>query len=94
MLRTYELVIAVSTAKPMDEKAVKEQIKKQAGEDVTMASVTDFGKRTLAYPIQKQKEAQYWLVTFSSTGTGITTLTKKLQQDENILRFLVVKQDA
>lgn len=86
--------MAVSTAKPMDEKNVKEQIKKQAaGADVTMESVKEFGKRTLAYPIRKQKDAQYWLITFTGEGKGITTLSKKLRSDENILRFLLLKED-
>lgn len=86
--------MAVSTAKPMDEKNVKEQIKKQAaGVDLTIGSVKEFGKRTLAYPIRKQKDAQYWLITFTMAGAGITTLTKKLRADETILRFLVVKKD-
>lgn len=86
-------MMVVSMSKPLDEKIVKEQIKKLSGEDSTVASVADFGKRQLAYPIRKQKDGQYWLVTFTSSGAGIVALSKKLQQDENVLRFLVVKQD-
>lgn len=86
-------MMVVSMSKPLDEKIVKEQIKKQSGENITVASIADFGKRSLAYPIRKQKDGQYWLVTFTSAGTGIVTLSKKLQQDENVLRFLVVKKD-
>ncbi len=85
--------MVVSMSKPLDEKIVKEQIKKQSGEDSSVASVADFGKRSLAYPIRKQKDGQYWLVTFTSSGSGITALSKKLQQDENVLRFLVVKKE-
>lgn len=93
MKNAYELMMVISSSAGLDEKTIKANVKKHAGEESTVESVKDYGKRTLAYPIRKQHDANYWLVTFTSTGTGTVTLSKKLRLDEHVLRFLVVKKD-
>lgn len=77
----------------IDEKKLKEYIKKQSADAVTVAQVKDFGKRKLAYPIRKQTEGNYWLLNLKSPSTAIPGLTKKLQGDEMLLRFLVIKKE-
>ncbi|MCQ9207796.1 MAG: 30S ribosomal protein S6 [Omnitrophica bacterium] len=54
-----------------------------------------FGRRQLAYEIDKQKEGLYYLMNFSS---GVSAVIPKLKYlcniDENVLRILIVKKES
>ena len=48
------------------------------------------GKKTLAYPIEKISEADYWQLHFSINASQIPVLRKELIQKEMVLRFLIL----
>lgn len=51
------------------------------------------GKKQLAYPIKKQTEADYTVLTFSVGGDAIGNLTDMLRlEQEALLRYLIIKQ--
>lgn len=54
--------------------------------------VIPWGKRDLAYPIQKETAAFYYLLNFEADGTIPATLDKKLKLTKEVLRFLVVRR--
>ena len=49
-----------------------------------MENVDDWGKKKLAYEIQKMNEAYYYFITFSAEGASIM---------DNVIRYLCVKKD-
>src|SRR3989344_1397747 len=52
------------------------------------------GRKKLAYPIQKQVEAEYILVNFEAPTSAIIPISKKLRmEEEDLLRFLLVKSN-
>lgn len=51
----------------------------------------DWGKRKLAYPIQKNSRGHYFNLSFVSLPGLITELERHLRIDDNLLRFLTVK---
>jgi len=52
-----------------------------------------FGRRQLAYEINKHKEGFYYLMSFSSSVNAVVSKLKHACKiDENILRTLVVKK--
>ncbi|UCB57296.1 MAG: 30S ribosomal protein S6 [Candidatus Omnitrophota bacterium] len=54
-----------------------------------------FGRRQLAYVLNKHKEGLYHLMDFSaSSGAVVTKLKKACGINENILRVLIVKKEA
>lgn len=93
MQRDYEVMLVFSVTETVDEKKIKDYIKKQSTDEVTVATVKDMGKRKLAYPIRKQTEANYWFLDVSAASSAVPSFTKKLQGDETLLRFLVVKKE-
>ena len=53
-----------------------------------------WGKKKLAYPIQKLNEARYMFYTVEAEGTNpFPEVEQRLQQNEKILRYLTVRLD-
>jgi len=51
-----------------------------------------WGKRLLAYPIKKFVEGNYALLRFKLEPSYVLELRQKLEADESILRYLVIKK--
>ena len=92
----YELAVVVS-AKLEDEERVAliEKVKEliaRFGGNVT--KVDDWGKKKLAYEIQKMNEAFYYFVYFESENTDCPNeMEAQMRIMDNVLRYLVVKED-
>lgn len=52
-----------------------------------------WGERKLAYPINKKKTGFYVLTTFEVDGTVLADVEAKLNIMEDVLRYIVVKQN-
>lgn len=92
----YELALVLS-AKIEDEEraALVEKVQTMittAG--ATITNIDEWGKKQLAYEIQKMKEAYYYFIQFEGETTVPAQLEEKLRIEESVLRFLCVKQDA
>ena len=60
----------------------------------TLVKTDLWGKRRLAYAIRKQSEGLYVFLTVAMPPTGEVTLERNLRLTEQVLRFLVVRQEA
>lgn len=52
-----------------------------------------WGERKLAYPIDKKKTGFYVLTTFEVDGTVLADVEAKLNITEEVLRYIIVKQN-
>lgn len=52
---------------------------------------TDWGKRRLAYRIQKLKFAQYIYMLYLDSGSAVAEIERILKYDDRVIRFLTVK---
>lgn len=50
----------------------------------------DMGKKSLAYPIGKQRKGIYTCLDYAAGGAVVSDLERSLRLDENVLRFLTV----
>ncbi len=80
----------------LDEKELEEQIQwvksiieKNGGEIV---KVDNWGKRKLAYEIEKRKEGYYVLFLFRSSGDLVEELERNYRINNNVIRYLTVKR--
>lgn len=92
-MRAYELVLVTKTTLGETElKKLLETVQKWLGEAKT--SVEKLGKKTLAYPIKKEREGVYVSLTIDyKNGTVIPAdLDKKLQIEDNLLRHLLIRR--
>ena len=90
----YETVI-VTSAKLGEEgsAALVERFKNLIAEHGTVQNVDDWGKRRFAYPIQKQTEGYYTLISFESGPEFTAELDRRYQITDGIMRTLIVKRD-
>lgn len=62
-----------------------------AGATVTKSE--KWGERKLAYPIDKKKTGFYVLTTLEMDGTRLVEVERKLNITEEVMRYIIVKQD-
>lgn len=91
----YELAVVVS-AKIEDEEraAVMEKVKaliERFGGQVT--NVDEWGKKRLAYEVQKMKEAFYYFIQFDADATVPGEIESRIRIMDNVIRYLCVRQD-
>lgn len=95
-MNKYELAVVVSAKIEDEDRAatiekVKEYITRFGG---TVTEVDEWGKRKLAYEIQKMREGFYYFVRFESDATCPGEVEKRIRIMENVIRYLCVRQDA
>ncbi len=94
-MNKYELALVVN-AKIEDEpraavvEKAKEYITRFGG---TVTEVDEWGKKRLAYEIQKMREGFYYFIKFDAESDCPAELEKRVRIMDNVLRFLCVRQD-
>ncbi len=95
-MNKYELAVVLNAKLEDEERAatiekVKEYITRFGG---TVTNVDDWGKKRLAYEIQKMKEAYYYFIKFESDAKCPNEVEQNVRIMENVIRYLCVKQEA
>lgn len=95
-MNTYELALVLNgkleeEAKTEAFEKVKGYIEKFGG---NVVNVDDWGKRKLAYEIQKMRDGFYYFITFEATSEVPGEVEKRIRIMESILRFLIVSKVA
>ena len=95
-MKKYELCVVVTTKIEDEARAVViEKVKAliaRFGGNVT--NVDEWGKRKLAYEIQKMKEGFYYFIHFESEATAPAEIEKRIRIMDNVLRYLCVRHEA
>ena len=92
----YELCLVVN-AKIEDEarEAVVEKAKGYITRyEGTVTEVEEWGKKKLAYEIQKMKEGFYYFIQFDSDANCPAEVEQRVRIMESVIRFLCIRQDA
>lgn len=94
MQRVYELMVVLRPDFGVDEKPIKDLIKKFIG-DRELKELTIIGKKQLAYPINKHNEGIYAVAIVAGTPVKVVELEKQIKLGTDILRYLlIVKEPA
>ena len=92
----YELAVVVSAKLEDDARAeVIEKVKAlvtRFGGNIT--DVDEWGKKRLAYEIQKMKEAYYYFIHFESETTTPGEIEERIRIMDCVIIYLCVKQEA
>jgi small subunit ribosomal protein S6 len=95
-MNQYELALVVN-AKIEDEarlatlEAAKELVTRFGG---NITNVEDWGKKRLAYEIQKMKEGFYYFIQFDADSTVPNEIEQRVRIMENVIRYLCIRKDA
>ncbi|MFV0364068.1 MAG: 30S ribosomal protein S6 [Suipraeoptans sp.] len=95
-MNKYELTVVVN-AKIEEEERVKVIDKVKAlieRFDGTISDVDEWGKKRLAYEIQKMNEGFYYFIHFESEATTPHEVEQRIRIMDNVLRYLCVRQEA
>ena len=95
-MNKYEVAIVVSAKIEEEERAntiekVKGYITRFGG---TVTNIEECGKKRLAYEIQKMKEGFYYFIQFDADSTCPAEMETNLRIMDNVIRYLIVKQEA
>ncbi len=94
-MNKYELALVVNAkieedARTATVEKAKEYITRFGG---TVTEVDEWGKKRLAYEIQKMREGFYYFIKFDADADCPGEVEKRVRIMDNVLRFLCVRQD-
>ena len=93
-MRHYEIVFLVHPDQSEQVPAMVERYTKAVtDDDGTVHRVEDWGRRQLAYPIQKIHKAHYILMNVEATKAALEELTTNFRYNDAILRNMVIGRD-
>jgi small subunit ribosomal protein S6 len=95
-MNKYELCVVVSARIEEEERVstltkVKELVEKFGGQ---ITGVDEWGKKRLAYEIQKMREGYFNFIHFEAEGTAPAEIESRIRIMDNVLRFLCVREDG
>lgn len=95
-MNKYELAVVLSAKLEEDERAaaiekIQGYITRFGG---TVTNIDEWGKKKLAYEIQKMKEAFYYFIQFDGNPDTPNELESHVRIMEPVIRYLCVKQEA
>ena len=91
----YEVMFIVKTT--LDENTVKATAESLTSVITEMngkvENTKEMGQRTLAYPINKEINGFYYVLTVEASNEAIAELDRKARLNENIIRHQIIKLD-
>ena len=95
-MNKYELAVVVNAKIEDDARAaviekVQKYVTRFGGQ---ISDVEEWGKRKLAYEIQKMREGYYYFIHFEAEATAPAEIEARLRIMDNVIRFLCVRQEA
>ena len=90
-MQKYEAIFVISTKQ--DEESIKATVEKFStliSENGTLTSVDEWGKRKLAYLINKEAEGYYVLFTFESEVAFPAELDRVSKITDGVLRSMII----
>ena len=91
----YEIMFIVKATQDSSEVSKTADAMKDIISD-NKSKVVDFkelGEKKLAYPIKKEINGYYYVMTVEATHEAVSEFNRKAQLDERVLRHLIIKLD-
>jgi small subunit ribosomal protein S6 len=95
-MNKYELAVVVSAKIEDDARTavvekVKKTIEKHGGQ---ITNIDDWGKKKLAYEIDKMTEGFYYFIQFDAEATTPAEIEARMRIMDGVIRYLCVKNEA
>ena len=94
-MNKYELALVVTAR--IDDNARAEVVEKAKGyiarANGEITGIEEWGKKRLAYEIDYQREAYYYFIHFEAEPSAPALIERDVRIMDNILRYLIVRQD-
>jgi small subunit ribosomal protein S6 len=95
-MRAYEMTVVLRAEMQEDSftaliDTIKTWIESNGGQ---LAEVSHWGRRRLAYPINRQREGYYLVYKLNLPPAAPEELERNMRINENVLRFLITRADG
>ena len=95
-MNKYELAVVVNAKIEDDARAaviekVQNYVTRFGGQ---ISDVEEWGKKRLAYEVQKMREGFFYFIHFEAETTAPAEIEARLRIMDNVMRYLCVRQDA
>jgi small subunit ribosomal protein S6 len=92
-MRMYELMIVLKPTFQHDSEKTRTELVTRLLADQTVdgLQIEDYGKKDLAYEIQKQTKGAYLLVHFKAQAVNLVKLEQQVKLTEDVMRYLLTK---
>ena len=88
--QSYETIVVFSCKNEEAIPALVEKFTTLISENATVDGVEEWGKKRLAYMINKETEGYYVLYTFESNAAFPAELSRRLRITEGLLRSMII----
>ena len=96
MINTYEMMFILRP--DLNGEQVNQELHKYSSflkeNGAQRVSIEVWGKRRLAYPIQKFQDGIYILTYYTGDGTQVAKIEKQMRFSDEVLRYLTIKQET
>ncbi|MCL2654254.1 MAG: 30S ribosomal protein S6 [Coriobacteriia bacterium] len=94
-MKAYEVLIILDPALSDDDRvaALKRISDLVTVEGSTLDNIDEWGKRKLAYEINKQSEGDYLLVEFHADPSAVDEIDRVLSITDSVIRFIITLRD-
>jgi small subunit ribosomal protein S6 len=94
-MRRYELMLVLrpDVADDRSQAVIDRTTRQIVASDGQIVKVAPWGRRRLAYPIDRHREGSYHIVLFDAPGEAVLELERGLLITEEVLRHLVTRVD-
>lgn len=93
VVNTYECLFVVDLVNEEETKATVDKFTSLIAANAEVIDVNEWGKRTLAYPVNDLTVGYYVVDTFKAEGNFPAELERLMKIDEHVIRVLVLKLD-
>ena len=94
-MRQYETMVLLSPN--LTEEAVEESVQnfsnQVTGGGGEVLKVDRWGKKRLAYPIQRQRHGFYYIITYTAESSVVQEIERGLRLNEDAYRYMTVRMD-
>ncbi len=92
-MRRYELMLVLRPDAPDDrtQAVIERATRHVVASGGQVVKVAPWGRRRLAYPIERYREGSYHILVFEAPADAIDELERGLNITEEVLRYLVVR---
>lgn len=88
------MFIVDGTMPEEDATAIATSVQSYISSKGTVLKVDPWGRRRMAYPINKKQDGYYWVVSFECEPSEVDALKQQLRVNENVIRWMVTRPEG
>jgi len=93
-LREFELMFIVDGTMPEEEAtAIAATVQSFISSKGTILKADPWGRRRMAYPINKKQDGYYWVIAFECEPGEVDAFKQQLRVNENVIRWMVTRPE-